>query len=111
MTAISSVLIAVLFSCGIYLMLSRNLQRLIIGTIVLSNGVNLMVLTVAGLPENAVPPLIGTAEAATGTLSDPLPQAFILTAIVIGLALTAFLLAMALRYYHGQRQDELEVQP
>jgi multicomponent Na+:H+ antiporter subunit C len=52
----------VLFGCGIYLMLSRNLQRVVLGFIIISNGVNLMVLTASGLPEGAAPPLLGVPD-------------------------------------------------
>jgi multicomponent Na+:H+ antiporter subunit C len=112
MTVLSAFLVAVLFGCGVYLMLSRNVQRLVLGFIVLSNGVNLMVLTAAGLPADAAPPLVASADAAAaGVFADPLPQAFILTAIVIGLAITAFLLAMAARTYREAGTDDLETLP
>jgi multicomponent Na+:H+ antiporter subunit C len=59
MIALSSLVVAVLFTSAVYLMLSRNTQWIAIGFILLSNGVNLMVLTMAGLPYRAVPPLLG----------------------------------------------------
>jgi multicomponent Na+:H+ antiporter subunit C len=114
MILLSAFLIAILFGCGIYLMLSRNLQRVVIGFILLSNGVNLMVLTASGLPEDAVAPLLlgeGYDVQPAATMADPLPQAFILTAIVIGLAITAFLLAMAARTFRERKSDELEEVP
>lgn len=107
MIALSSVVVAVLFAAGLYLMLSRNTQRVVIGFIVMSNGVNMMVLASAGVPENAVPPLVD--EAMVGPFMDPLPQAFILTAIVIGLGVSAFLLAMAARSHREMGSDELRI--
>lgn len=106
MIGLAALVVAVLFAVGIYLMLSRNTQRVAIGFIVLSNGVNLLVLSSAGIPENAVPPLVGTEL--TGAYADPLPQAFILTAIVIGLGTAAFLLAMAAKGYLEMGTDELQ---
>ncbi|AUX25764.1 uncharacterized protein SOCEGT47_063150 [Sorangium cellulosum] len=84
-----------LFAAGVYLMLSTSLQRVVIGFILLSNGVNILVLASAGLPEGAAPPIVGGAPA--GPFADPLAHAFLLTAIVIGLGMTSFLLALSLR--------------
>lgn len=93
MIGFSSLVVGFLFASGIYLILSWNTQRVVIGFIVLANAVNLLVLTASGLPEGAVAPLVGGEEGVA--YADPLPQAFILTAIVIGLGTAAFLLAMA----------------
>lgn len=105
MIALSAIVVAVLFASSIYLLLSRNTQRVIIGFIILSNGVNLLVLAVSGIPEGAVAPLVDAAM--VGPFMDPLPQAFILTAIVIGLGTAAFLLAMAARAHREMGTDEL----
>jgi multicomponent Na+:H+ antiporter subunit C len=105
MTGLSSLVVGVLFASAMYLLLSQNLQRVAIGFIVLSNAVNLLVLTAAGVPERAIPPLIGEVD---GVYADPLPQAFILTAIVIGLGTAAFLLAMAARTHRELGTDELQ---
>lgn len=105
MTGLSALVVGVLFASAMYLLLSRNLQRVAIGFIVLSNAVNLLVLTSAGVPERAIPPLIGDFD---GAYADPLPQAFILTAIVIGLGTAAFLLAMAARTHRELGTDELQ---
>ncbi|MBI9115838.1 Na(+)/H(+) antiporter subunit C [Sanguibacter sp. YZGR15] len=97
-----------LFIAGVYLLLERSLTRVLIGFILISNGVNLLFLIASGRAGG--PPLIGEAEPAE--MSDPLPQALILTAIVITLALTAFVLAMAYRSWqlhgHDEVQDDLE---
>lgn len=106
MIGLSSLVVGVLFATSLYLLLSRNVQRVAIGFIILSNGVNLLVLTASGLPERAIPPLL--AEGAAGNFADPLPQAFILTAIVIGLGTAAFLLAMAARTHRELGTDELQ---
>jgi multicomponent Na+:H+ antiporter subunit C len=105
MIGLSSMVVAVLFGAAIYLLLSRNVQRVAIGLIVMGNGVNLLVLTASGLPSGAIPPLLDGTE---GTHADPLPQAFILTAIVIGLGTAAFALAMAARTHRELGTDELQ---
>jgi multicomponent Na+:H+ antiporter subunit C len=97
--------VAVLFGAAIYLLLSRNVQRVAIGLIVMGNGVNLLVLTASGIPAGAIPPLLDGTE---GAHADPLPQAFILTAIVIGLGTAAFALAMAARTHRELGTDELQ---
>lgn len=105
----SSLALFALFAAGAYLMLSSNLQRLVIGFILLSNGANLLVLIAAGLPEGAAPPLL--AETRIRPLADPLAQAFLLTAIVIGLGLSGFLVALAARAHHETGSDDLSQEP
>jgi multicomponent Na+:H+ antiporter subunit C len=107
MIGLSSLVVGVLFASAMYLLLSRNEQRVAIGFIVLSNAVNLLVLTATGIVEGAVPPLIGYGEPGAPQ-ADPLPQAFILTAIVIGLGTAAFALAMAARTHRELGTDELQ---
>ncbi|QGQ21164.1 Na(+)/H(+) antiporter subunit C [Cellulomonas sp. JZ18] len=98
------VVIGVLFAAGTYLVLERSLTRVLVGVALLSNGANLLILVAGGAAGG--PPLIGvTAE---GEMSDPLPQALVLTAIVITLGLTAFLLAMAYRSWQLHRHDEVQ---
>jgi multicomponent Na+:H+ antiporter subunit C len=106
MIGLSAIVVGVLFASALYLLMSGNMQRVAIGFIILSNGVNLLVLTASGLPHRAIPPLLG-AEV-EGTYADPLPQAFILTAIVIGLGTAAFLLAMAARTHRELGTDHLQ---
>ena len=92
-------LVGVLVSCGLYLMLERNLLRFIFGLILLSNGVNLLIVT-AGRISRVSPPLIPDGEYAPVTeVANALPQALVLTAIVIGFGLTVFALALILRTY------------
>jgi multicomponent Na+:H+ antiporter subunit C len=102
------VLVAVLVGTGVYLILERSLSRIIIGTALISNGVNVLMLIAGGRAGGA--PILG--ETAPADMSDPLPQAMVLTAIVITLGMTAFLLAMAYRSWqlngHDEVQDDLE---
>jgi multicomponent Na+:H+ antiporter subunit C len=94
--------------CGVYLLLERSLTRVLVGLVMLSNGVNLMLLMSGGAAGKA--PIVG--EPSSRPISDPLPQALMLTAIVITLGTTAFLLAMAYRSWqlngHDDVQDDVE---
>jgi multicomponent Na+:H+ antiporter subunit C len=99
---------AVSVGAGVSLVLERSLSRVLIGLVLVSNGVNLMLLAASGPAGRAplsklVPP---------EQMSDPLPQALVLTAIVITLGTTAFMLAMAHRAWalngHDDVQDDVE---
>lgn len=102
------VAIGALFITGVYLLLERSLTRVLIGFILIGNGANLLYLVAGGRAGG--PPIIG--QTPVEDMSDPLPQAMVLTAIVITLALTAFILAMAYRSWqlhgHDEVQDDLE---
>ena len=104
MELITIFLAAILFGAAVYLMLSRNIIRIIIGTAVLSHGAHLMFLTMGNLKRGAIPVLDENID----TYSDPLPQALILTAIVIAFALTAITLVMALRTYKELGKNDIE---
>src|SRR5690625_4967660 len=101
-------LVVVLVGTGVYLLLERSLTRIIIGIGLLSNGINVIFLIASGRAGGA--PLVG--ETPPDEMSDPLPQAMVLTAIVITLGLTAFLLSLAYRAWqlngHDEVQDDLE---
>lgn len=108
-----ALLAGILFASGTYLILSQNLQRVVIGFIMLANAANFLVLASSGLPDNGVAPLVKDENQhaqSTGdsvTYTDPLPQAFLLTAIVIGLGNTALLLALASRTHQETGTDDV----
>ncbi len=87
---------AILCGIGLYLMLSRHLVRMALGVSLLSAAINLVILQ-AGRLGAVLPPLVaeGAATVAAGT-ANPVPQALVLTAIVIGLALVALFAALVL---------------
>jgi multicomponent Na+:H+ antiporter subunit C len=95
----------VLYAVGVYLLLERSLTRVLLGLMLLTNGTNLLILHAGGAAGSA--PLYGGSIAAED-YSDPLPQALILTAIVISLAVTAFLLGMIYRSWVLGRRDEIQ---
>jgi multicomponent Na+:H+ antiporter subunit C len=94
-----ALLVGVLFAAGVYLILQRHLLRIIFGLILLGNAVNLLVFTV-GRAARMAPPLIpeGMTVPPEAT-ANPLPQALVLTAIVISFGLVAFALVLAYRAY------------
>ncbi len=104
MEILMAFVIGVLFMTATYLMLSKSLLRIIVGTGLLSHGAHLLILTMGGLKRGAPPILGGNAESYT----DPLPQALILTAIVISFGVTAFFLVLAYRSYQELGTDNVE---
>ena len=96
------VIMAVLFAAGVYAMTERSLTRVLIGFLLLGNATNLLLLVVMGVPGEA--PFYD----AEGEISDPLPQALTLTAIVISFAVTAFLLALIYRSWQLGQADTVE---
>lgn len=98
MTLLMAVCVAVIFSVSIFLMLSKNLKSIAMGVFIFSHGAHLGILAMSGQPlfrlgdsvQIKGPPILGTAE----VLVDPLPQALILTSIVISFAVTGFLLTL-----------------
>lgn len=103
------VLIGGVTSAGVYLLLERTLTRMLMGLLLISNAVNLLLLTAGGAAGN--PPIRGrTSEGAEHT-ADPLAQAMILTAIVITMGVAAFVLALAYRSYRLTTADEVSDDP
>lgn len=91
--------IGTLIASSIYLMLKRNLIRVVLGVLILSNAVNLLIFTMGRLTRGAPPLIAADATVAAAGIANPLPQALILTAIVIGFGLFAFALGLIYRYY------------
>lgn len=98
-----AVVIGVLYACAVYLLLQRSLVKLVIGLGLLSHGANLLIFTAAEL-RHAPPPLVPADGPA-----DPLPQALVLTAIVISFAVTAFALVLVSRAYQWSGTDDVDV--
>jgi multicomponent Na+:H+ antiporter subunit C len=103
MSFVLVIFIGVLFSVGSYLLLQRSLTRIVLGIGILANGVNVLILATGS--RQGIPPILGSAA---GPFTDPVPQALVLTAIVIGFALTAFLVAMAWRSWTIDGNDMVE---
>lgn len=102
MESLIVILVGILVAVATYLILSRKVIRVILGTAVLSHAVHLLILSVGGLKKGDVP-LLGQSD---GPYTDALPQALILTAIVISFAVTAFVLVLAYRMYSTNGTDD-----
>lgn len=98
------VLCAVLVAVGVYLVLERSLSRIVLGFSCLANGVNIAFLIAGG--RAGAPPIVGQAD--PNEMSDPLTQAMMLTAIVITMGTTAFMLALAYRSWQLDGNDEVQ---
>lgn len=96
----------VLYAAGVYLLLDRSLTRVLLGFLLVGNATNLLIFLAGGGFGSA--PIRGEAEA--GEMSDPLPQAFILTSIVITFGVSAFILALIYRAWRLARDSEDAVQ-
>jgi multicomponent Na+:H+ antiporter subunit C len=98
----------VLYAAGIYLMLRRRLAQLIVGIALLSNGTNLLIFTAGGLTRARPPVVPDGAAALVEPYADPVPQALVLTAIVIGFGLLAFSMVLAHRVHATAGTDDVD---
>jgi len=105
MSFFSALIVAVLFSVGVYLLLQRTLSRIILGLALMGHSANLLLMVVGGRAGKA--PIVG-AFGPEDTVADPLPQALALTAIVISFGVISFLLAIAYRSWVLTQDDEVE---
>lgn len=103
------ILIGVLASAGVYLLLERNLTRMLLGLLLISNAINLLILNAGGPSGN--PPVRGRTSGTETTTADPLAQAMILTAIVITMGVAAFVLALTYRSYRINTIEEVSNDP
>jgi len=104
MEVVMAFVIGFLFMAAVYLILSKSILRIIIGTSLLSHGAHLLILTMGGLDGEAPPVLADGVK----NMADPLPQALILTAIVISFGVTAFFLVLAYRAYQELGTDNMD---
>ncbi|AEV36947.1 monovalent cation/H+ antiporter subunit C [Pseudovibrio sp. FO-BEG1] len=107
METLFAVLVGVLFAGSIYLLLSRKLVRILLGIAILGNAVNLLIFT-AGRLTRDVPPIIPVhSYLPVEATANPLPQALVLTAIVISFSFLAFFLVLGYRAYQELGTDDL----
>lgn len=108
METVLAVVIGGLYASGFYLMLRRSMVKLVLGLGLLGHAANLLIFTVAN-PVRAQPPLVPVGLShPTPPFADPLPQALILTAIVIGFAVQAFALVLVHRAVQTVNNDDLD---
>ncbi|MCB0950405.1 MAG: Na(+)/H(+) antiporter subunit C [Mycobacterium sp.] len=103
------IIIGALTATGVYLLLERSLVRMLLGLLLISNAINLLILSVGGARGN--PPVRGRTSAGQTTAADPLAQGLILTAIVITMGIAAFVLALTYRSYRLNTVEEVGNDP
>lgn len=96
MFLVSALLVGILFAVSTYLILQGSFVRILFGFILIANAANLVILSMSGDPRGLAAPI---ATDATVAMADPLPQALILTAIVIGFAVSAYFLFLLYRIF------------
>ncbi|NPV76507.1 MAG: Na+/H+ antiporter subunit C [Anaerolineae bacterium] len=107
MTYLLAILIGALFSAGLYMMMRRSLVKILIGLLLLSNAVNLLIFTAGRLVPGRPPLIPAGAELPEAPFADPLPQALILTAIVISFGVAAFAIVLIRQTYQKIGTDDL----
>lgn len=108
MNLLFATMIAVLFATGAYCLMRRCLMRVVIGLILISQAANLLVFMAGGLTRGALPLVREGAMAPTADSADPLAQALVLTAIVIGFGLTVFAVTLLYRAHRATGSDDLD---
>ncbi|MCZ2822251.1 sodium:proton antiporter [Modestobacter sp. VKM Ac-2977] len=88
----AALVVGLLVASGVFLLLRRGLLRVVLGFVLLGHAVNVLLVSAGGMQRRGVP-LLGEAEA--DVAADPLPQAFVLTAVVITFGITVYMLALA----------------
>ena len=108
MEPVMAIGVGCMYAAAIYMMLRHSIVKLVIGLMLLSNAANLLIFTSAGMTRGA-PPLIPVgAMQPDGIIADPLPQALILTAIVIAFGVLAFSVVLIHRAYNIIHTDNLD---
>ena len=108
MEIIMSIVIGVCYASAVFLLLQRRLLQIVLGIALLGHVTNLLIFVAAGLHGSSLPIIPDGAEVLSSTAVDPLPQALILTAIVIGLALFGFSLALSYRCVVALGHDDID---
>lgn len=101
-------LIGILYAAGVYLILRRSMVRLLLGIMLLGNGTNILIFLLGNITKGK-PPIIGADfKVFQDIYADPIPQALILTAIVISFGLTSFAIVLLKRVYAFVNSDDLD---
>lgn len=108
MTVLLSIVTGVLFGTGLYMMLRRSLTKLLLGLLLLANAANLLIFVASGPVKGHAPLVAKGSQALAKSAADPLPQALILTAIVIGFGVLAFAVILFSRVHAHTGSDDSE---
>ncbi len=107
MEILLAVLVGILYTAGVYMILRRSIVKFIIGIIFLSNATNLLVFLASGIISGK-PAFVGEELSHASDMADPLPQALVLTAIVIGFGIVVFTLALKYKFFELTGTDDLD---
>lgn len=100
------IVVGILYAAGIYLVLHRNFLKLIIGLVVLGHATNLFIFTISRLTRGNPALISEGAETGDASFADPVPQALILTAIVIGFGIQAFAIVLIKRSHDALKTND-----
>jgi multicomponent Na+:H+ antiporter subunit C len=109
MEILLAIMTGVLYAAGTYLILRRSIVKLIIGIILFGNGVNLLIFLLGRITKGKPPIIEPAAKTFTDIYADPVPQALILTSIVISFGLQAFAIILIKRAYKVLNTDDLDM--
>ncbi len=107
MEIIIAILVGILYAAGVYMLLRRSILKFLIGIIFISNATNLLVFLSSGLIMGE-PAFVEKEVKSLDKLADPLPQALVLTAIVIGLGIIVFTLALKYKFFQATGTEDLD---
>lgn len=108
MITLLAVVVGALYATGLYMMLRRSLVKLIVGLILLAHASNLLIFTAAGVTRGGAPLVPEGAMELPAGASDPLPQAIVLTSIVISFGVLAFAIALFFRAHQATATDDVD---
>lgn len=106
MNLLFALIAGVLFACGLYMMLRRSIMRLVMGLVLIGHAANITIFTADGLTRGHPAIIAADADTLPAGAADPLPQALILTAIVISFGVVAFALVLTSRVWAVARADD-----
>jgi multicomponent Na+:H+ antiporter subunit C len=106
LNVVFAIVVGTLYATGLFLMLRRSIVNLILGLALLSHAANLLIFAAAELRRAPAPLVPAGAQTLAPPFADPLPQALILTAIVIGFGVLAFALVLVHRTYEATGTDD-----
>jgi multicomponent Na+:H+ antiporter subunit C len=107
-TVVLAFVIGLLYAAGLYLVMRRSMVKLILGLVLLGHAANLLIFTVGGLTRGGTPLVPEGATAPVPPFPDPVPEALVLTAIVIGFAVQAFALVLIKRAHRETGTDDMD---
>jgi multicomponent Na+:H+ antiporter subunit C len=107
-TTVLAIVVGVLYACGLFLVMRRGIVRIVLGLSLLAHAANLLIFTAEGLSRGSAPLVPPGGTTPPVPFADPVPQALILTAIVIGFGIQAFVLVLVNRAARETGTDDVD---